>query len=55
MQLYRQSALTLRYLWSRRDARYPDLGARKQVRGTLGILFTFLGQDRLGAVDWRQP
>jgi hypothetical protein len=50
VRLHEQRALSLRYLWSRRDARYPDLGARTQQRGTLGIFLTFLGNDRFGAV-----
>jgi hypothetical protein len=52
--LYRSSAITVKYLWSRRDAFYPDVGHRTQVRGTLGLMYTFLGHDRFGAVDWRE-
>lgn len=52
-RLHEQRAVSLRYLWSRRDASYQDLGRRTQLRGTLGIFFTFLGNDRFGAVDWR--
>lgn len=55
MRLYRQNAIALKYVWSRRDAVYPDLGARKQVRGTLGLFYSFLGSDRFGATEWRQP
>jgi hypothetical protein len=53
LRLHRQRAISLKYVWSRRDALYPDLGQRTQVRGTLGVFFTFLGNDRFGAVDWR--
>jgi hypothetical protein len=52
-RLYRQNALALRYLWSRRDASDPELGRRTQIRGTLGVFYTLLGHDRFGAVDWR--
>ena len=53
VRLHRQRALSVKYLWSRRDALYPELGHRTQVRGTLGVFLTFLGNDRFGAVDWR--
>lgn len=46
-------AITVKYLWNRRDARYPDLGDRGQTRGTAGIFYTLLGQDRFGTVDWK--
>ncbi|MGH7712092.1 MAG: DUF3943 domain-containing protein [Gemmatimonadaceae bacterium] len=53
LRFHRQQAISLKYVWSRRDALYPDLGRRTQVRGTLGVFLTFLGNDRFGAVDWR--
>jgi hypothetical protein len=53
VRLHRQRALSVKYLWSRRDALYPELGHHTQVRGTLGVFLTFLGNDRFGAVDWR--
>jgi hypothetical protein len=53
-RIYKQHALALRYVYSRRDAEYPDLGDRSQSRGTFGIFYTLLGQDRFGSpVDWR--
>jgi hypothetical protein len=48
-----QHAITIKYLWNRRDASYPDLGDRSQTRGTLGVFYTLLGQDRFGRVDWK--
>ncbi|MBL0124697.1 MAG: hypothetical protein IPP88_18960 [Betaproteobacteria bacterium] len=30
-----------------------DLGSRTQSRGTIGIFYTFMGQDGFGKVDWR--
>jgi hypothetical protein len=51
--IYRQHALAVRYLWSRRDAQYPDLGDRTQTRATIGLFYTYLGHDRFGAVEWR--
>jgi len=46
-------AITVKYLWNRRDAEYPDLGNRGQTRGTVGVFYTLLGQDRFGTVDWK--
>lgn len=54
VRLYRQNAIALKYVWSRRDATYPDIGDRDQVRGTLGLFYSFLGSDRFGATDWRE-
>ncbi|MGQ0648857.1 MAG: DUF3943 domain-containing protein [Gemmatimonadaceae bacterium] len=55
LRLYRQNALAVKYLWSRRDAFYPDLGDRRQIRGTVGVFLTFLGSGRFGATEWREP
>ena len=54
LRFHGSNALTVKYLWSRRDAHYPGVGNRTQVRGTLGLMYTFLGHDRLGVVDWRE-
>jgi hypothetical protein len=48
-----QQAITLKYLRSGRDAFYPGVGHREQVRASFGVLVTFLGHDRMGAIDWR--
>jgi hypothetical protein len=50
VRLSQQRALTLRYLASRRDAFFPDVGSRRQVRGTVGLFLTMLGHDRFGLV-----
>ena len=42
-RLHRQHAVSVKYLWSRRDATYPDLGDRTQTRATVGIFYTLLG------------
>ena len=52
-RIHKQHAIAIRYLWSRRDANYPDLGDRSQTRATVGIYYTLLGHDRFGAVEWR--
>jgi hypothetical protein len=48
-----EHAITIKYLWNRRDATYPDLGNRSQSRSTIGIFYTLLGQDHFGKVDWK--
>jgi hypothetical protein len=52
-RLQKQHAISIRYLWNRRDATYATLGDRKQTRATFGIFYTLLGNERFGAVDWR--
>ena len=46
-------AVTVKYLWNRRDAAYTDLGDRSQTRGTVGIFYTLLGADHFGRVEWK--
>jgi hypothetical protein len=53
IRVYRQHAISLKYLLNRRDAFYPDFGDSSQSRSTLGVFYTWLGQDRFGAVEWR--
>jgi hypothetical protein len=51
-RIHKQHAIAIKYLWSHRDASYPVIGDRSQTRGTLGIFYTLLGHDRMGAMDW---
>jgi hypothetical protein len=53
LRILRRHAVTIKYLGNRRDATYPDLGTRTQTRGTIGLFYTFLGQDGFGNADWR--
>src|SRR5437667_8039826 len=53
VRLHRQHAIALRYVWSRRNASFSDLGDITQTRGTIGLFYTYLGHDTFGAVDWR--
>ncbi len=48
-----QHGVAIKYLFNRRDASFPDSGRRTQARGTLGLYYVLLGQERFGAVDWR--
>ena len=52
-RIHEQHGVAIKYLFNRRDASYPDLGSRTQTRGTLGLYYVLLGQERFGAVDWR--
>ncbi len=53
VRIHRQHAVALRYVWSRRNASFSDLGNITQTRGTIGLFYTYLGHDTFGAVDWR--
>jgi hypothetical protein len=46
-------AVTIKYLGNRRDAFFPDTGTTTQSRGTIGIFYTWLGQDGFGNADWK--
>jgi hypothetical protein len=48
-----QHAITVKYLWNRRNAEYPDLGDRSQTRGSVGVFYTLLGHEHFGALDWK--
>jgi len=52
-RFHKQHAVALRYLWARRDATFPGAGDLTQGRGTIGLYYALLGNDRLGVVDWR--
>ncbi len=52
-RLYKQHAVTVRYLGNRRDASFAGGSSARQVRNTVGVFYTLLGQDRFGGVDWR--
>ena len=49
-RVYRRHGVTVKYLGNLRDARYDGLGDLSQSRNTLGVFYTYLGQDGLGAV-----
>ena len=52
-RIYKQHAVAIKYQWSRRDATFPSFSDLTQTRGTLGIYYTLLGQDRFGTFDWQ--
>jgi hypothetical protein len=43
-------AVSLRYLWNRRDANSPILGSRTQIFSTVGLFYTLLGREDFGTV-----
>jgi len=53
VRVYNLHGLTLRYTISRRDAHYNTLADTSQTVGTVSVGYTYLGQARFGAVDWR--
>ena len=53
VRIYRQHALVVRYLLSRRDTASTELGDRSQSSASVGLFYTLLGEDNFGAVEWR--
>jgi hypothetical protein len=53
VRLYKQQAVTVRYLGNRRDSTFAGSSSSRQERNSIGIFYTLLGQDRFGTVDWR--
>ncbi len=53
VRVYNLHGLTFRYTISRRDAQYGNFPDTRQTLGALSIGYTYLGQTRFGAVDWR--
>jgi len=53
MRLNQRHAVSLKYLGNRRDATFAGRDDLTQTRGTIGIFYTYLGQDGFGKVDWR--
>jgi hypothetical protein len=54
VRVHRKHAIAIRYLLSRRDTSFADLGDRTQSRATVGLFYSYLGNDGFGAVDWRR-
>lgn len=53
LRVYGPHALGIQYTISTRDTRPDDLPDRHQSVQTVGLSYTFLGQTRFGAVEWR--
>ena len=52
-RLYNLHGITLKYVASRRDAKYAGLRDTHQQVEAISIGYAYLGQTRSGAVDWR--
>jgi hypothetical protein len=53
VRVYNLHGITLKYTASRRDASYAGLPDTHQTVGAVSLGYTYLGQTRFGAVDWR--
>ena len=53
VRIHDYHAIGLQYIASIRDARYPDWADSHQTAGTVSLFYTWLGNSRFGAVDWR--
>ena len=51
-RIYKQHAVAIKYLVTRRDENSAVFGSSTESRSTIGIYYTLLGFDRFGAVDW---
>ncbi len=53
LRVHKQHAVAIRYLLSRRDTSSPDVGNISQSSATVGLFYTYLGNEGFGVVDWR--
>jgi len=53
IRIYERHALGIQYVASIRDQRYPDRSDYHETAGTVSLVYTWLGDTRLGAVEWR--
>jgi hypothetical protein len=52
-RVHKLHGITLKYVYSRRDAEYRDLPDTEQSVSAISIGYTLLGHSRFGAVEWR--
>ncbi|HET9218524.1 MAG TPA: DUF3943 domain-containing protein [Terriglobia bacterium] len=50
VRVFGPHSFTIKYLVTRRDAHYPDLGKRQQRLGTVALTYTLVGDRNFGAV-----
>jgi hypothetical protein len=53
VRIFGPHAIGVQYLADIRDAHYPDRDASDQTSGTVSIVYTYLGDTKFGAVEWR--
>ena len=51
-RVHRRHAVSLRYMWTHREATLPVLGDSTQIRRMAGVFYTYVGHEKLGAVGW---
>jgi hypothetical protein len=52
-RVYGRHGLGIQYIASIRNAQYPDRADSNQSTGTVSLVYTLLGGDGFGAVEWR--
>jgi hypothetical protein len=52
-RVHKRHAVSLRYIWTHREATLPAIGDATQIRRMAGIFYTYVGHERLGAVAWQ--
>jgi hypothetical protein len=55
LRVFNLHGLTVRYVYTRRDAHYEGSAPTNQRVGAISIVYSLLGQTHFGAVDWRPP
>lgn len=53
VRIYNLHGITLKYAWTQRSARYSDVPDTHQQVAAISLAYSYLGQTRFGAVDWR--
>jgi len=53
VRVYGRHALGIQYIASIRDAQYPNRVDSHQTIGTVSLVYTWLGDAKFGAVEWR--
>ena len=52
VRVHQQHAVVVKYQWNRRDASYALISNGSQERATIGLYYSYVGED-FGGVDWR--
>lgn len=55
IRVFGRHGLGIQFVESMRQAHYGNLPGKHQSDGTLSLVYTFLGDSHLGAVEWRDP
>jgi hypothetical protein len=54
VRVYDHHALGIQYIGSVRDAQFENRADTHQRAGTVGLVYTYLGDAKFGAVEWAQ-